>query len=97
MTESDHKNLLEQLNIKKRALQILEEQAAAFGLYLPSYMQIEIDTAEDKIAELEVALGQLPSRKQPKPGSLKCLWNVPHRPNPNFTGREAASRCIQCL
>ena len=90
MTESDHKNLLEQLNIKKRAIQTLEEQHAAFGnLYVPPYIKIQIEDVSLEITELQEKLRFDRSYGPRPPRTLPPSWNIPHYRNPNFSGRDS--------
>jgi len=49
------------------------------------------DRAKPKTApKFPVARGDRPTTRPPRfPGALPAIWNVPHRRNPNFTGRES--------
>lgn len=49
----------------KKALQALELQAAKFGIYVPHYIQTEIDDTKRKIKELEQEINQAQTSEHP--------------------------------
>jgi hypothetical protein len=56
---TDSELLTPALEMALRSLQILEEQAAAFGaLYIPPPLQIQLEEQRRKVAELEARLNQ---------------------------------------
>ncbi len=80
--------LQQQLEMHRRRLAKLEEQAAAFGLTVDPHVEIEIEDITTNIAELEELLHQPTSYTKRPPGALPPVWNVPHLHNLNFTGRD---------
>lgn len=60
----ERENIENNLNKVKRALAILEEQAAGFGkLHIPSHLQIELEDKRNEVSKLEIRLRELPSEE----------------------------------
>lgn len=58
MSDNDQAHLESLRRLYKRRLQLLETQAAQFGIYAPTHIQIEIEDTKAKIAEINAQLGQ---------------------------------------
>ncbi|MBE8967436.1 tetratricopeptide repeat protein [Nostocales cyanobacterium LEGE 12452] len=80
------------LNRARRALQILEEEKASYGIRVPVDLQIELEEKQKEITSLEVRLSQLQGKH---PASLPD--NLP-RYNDVFVGRkQEIARCLEAL
>jgi hypothetical protein len=80
------------LNRARRALQILEEEKASYGIRVPVDLQIELEEKQKEVTSLEVRLSQLQGKR---PESLPD--NLP-RYNHVFVGRkQEIARCLEAL
>jgi hypothetical protein len=57
MDDEQRHNLEAVLQTHRRRLVLLRQQAAAFGLYVPAHIQIDIEDAQKEIADLEAEIG----------------------------------------
>lgn len=89
----DRAGLERTLSRARRALQILEEEAAGYtSLTRPAHLQIEIEDQRKEVASLEARLAQLDGRR-----AAAVPDNLPSRP-PIFVGRkEELARCLASL
>ncbi|BAY32471.1 hypothetical protein NIES2107_43600 [Nostoc carneum NIES-2107] len=88
----DREALQRTLNRARRALQIIEEEKASYGIRVPVDLQIELEEKQKEVASLEARLNQL----QGNP-SVAVPDNLP-RYNDVFVGRKAEIvRCIEAL
>ena len=89
MIDAERDSLLKQLKSTQDRLNILEEQAAAYGsLNVPAHIKIQIEDARLKLGEIEEKLGQKRTFEARPSGKLPPYHNFFHNRNPNFTGRE---------
>ncbi|MEH1912570.1 MAG: tetratricopeptide repeat protein [Nostoc sp.] len=80
------------LNRARRALQILEEEKASFGIRIPPDLVIELEEKQKEVTSLETRLSQLQGQR---PESLPD--NLP-RYNDVFVGRkQEIARCMEAL
>ena len=80
------------LNRARRALQILEEEKAGFGIRVPVDLQIELEDKQKEVASLEARLSQLQGQR---PENVPD--NLP-RYNDVFVGRkQEIARCLEAL
>lgn len=80
------------LNRACRALQILEEEKASFGIRVPVDLQIELEEKQKEVTSLEARLSQL---QEKHPASVPD--NLP-RYNNVFVGRkQEIARCLEAL
>ncbi|MEA5626947.1 tetratricopeptide repeat protein [Nostoc sp. UHCC 0251] len=80
------------LNRARRALQILEEEKASYGIRVPVDLQIELEEKQKEVTSLEARLSQLQGQR---PESLPD--NLP-RYNDVFVGRkQEIARCLEAL
>ncbi|MEH1831830.1 MAG: tetratricopeptide repeat protein [Nostoc sp.] len=80
------------LNRARRALQILEEEKATFGIRVPVDLQIELEEKQKEVTSLEARLSQLQGQR---PESVPD--NLP-RYNDVFVGRkQEIARCLEAL
>jgi len=86
-------SLKQQLDIARRVLAVLEEQAAGHtSLTLPASLKIQLEDKRKEVASLEARLAQLEGRAQ---GHLPDY--LPPRP-PIFVGRQQEiARCLEAL
>jgi tetratricopeptide (TPR) repeat protein len=82
--ERDHLQALRQSHLRR--LRVLEEQAALSGKDTRAEIQIEIEDLKLQIAQLDQQLGAATAEPITFPSSR--IFQIPHRRNPNFTGRE---------
>jgi tetratricopeptide (TPR) repeat protein len=76
----------------KRALQILEEEKAGFGIRVPVDLQIEFEEKQNEVASLEARLAQLQG------GSANTVPDNLPRYSTVFVGRkEEIARCLDAL
>jgi hypothetical protein len=69
VTHEDRAHLEELLPVYRRRLQVLELQAAQFGIYAPPHITLEIDDLKAKIHETELHLGSAqPAQAAPRQG-----------------------------
>ena len=89
----DRESLQRTLSRARRALQILEEEAAGYtALTRPAHLQIEIEEQRKEVASLEARLAQLDGRR-----TQAVPDNLTGRP-PIFVGRkEELARCLASL
>ncbi len=89
----DNQEVLQRtLNRARRALQILEEEKAGYGIRVPVDLQIELEEKQKEITSLEGRLSQL-QEKRPEsvPDNLPRYHDV-------FVGRkQEITRCLQAL
>ena len=57
MDELERNSLLKQLEMARRNMNLLKEQAEGFGQFTPPYVKIGIEEGEKKVAELRLKLG----------------------------------------
>ncbi|KOP25239.1 NB-ARC domain-containing protein [Hapalosiphon sp. MRB220] len=89
---NDQEALQKTLNRARRALQILEEEKAGYGIRVPVDLQIELEEKQKEITSLETRLSQLQGKN---PSSLPD--NLP-RYTDVFVGRkEEIARCLEAL
>ncbi|MBD2359487.1 ATP-binding protein [Tolypothrix sp. FACHB-123] len=80
------------LNRARRALQIIEEEKASFGIRVPVDLQIELEEKQKQVASLEARLNQLQGNS-----SVTVPDNLP-RYTDVFIGRKAEiARCMEAL
>lgn len=80
------------LNRARRALQILEEEKASYGIRVPVDLQIELEEKQKEVTSLEARLSQL---QENRPASVPD--NLP-RYNDVFVGRkQEIIRCLEAL
>ena len=80
------------LNRARRALQILEEEIAGYGIRVPVDLQIELEEKQKEVTSLEARLSQLQGKR---PESVPD--NLP-RYNDVFVGRkQEIARCLEAL
>ncbi|MBD2203596.1 tetratricopeptide repeat protein [Calothrix sp. FACHB-1219] len=89
----DNRESLERtLNRARRALQIIEEEKAAYGLRVPPDLQIELEDKQKEVASLEARLNQLQGKR-----TVTVPDNLP-RYTDVFIGRKAEiARCMEAL
>jgi hypothetical protein len=85
MDDEQRKHLLALRQTYVRRLRVLETQAAIAGPDTRPAVIIEMEDVQAEIAELEQQLG---TTAQPGTSPSARIFQVPHRRNPNFTGRE---------
>ncbi len=89
---NDQEALQKILNRARRALQILEEEKAGYGIRVPVDLQIELEEKQKEITSLETRLSQLQGKN---PSSLPD--NLP-RYTDVFVGRQQEiKRCLEAL
>ncbi|MBN4003237.1 tetratricopeptide repeat protein [Nostoc sp. LPT] len=80
------------LNRARRALQILEEEKAGYGIRVPVDLQIDLEEKQKEVTSLEVRLSQLQGKR-----SESLPDNLP-RYNDVFVGRkQEIARCMDAL
>ncbi|MEH2255967.1 tetratricopeptide repeat protein [Nostoc sp.] len=80
------------LNRARRALQILEEEKASYGIRVPVDLQIELEEKQKEVTSIEARLSQLQGKR---PESVPD--NLP-RYNDVFVGRkQEIARCLEAL
>ncbi|MBN3940401.1 tetratricopeptide repeat protein [Nostoc sp. NMS9] len=80
------------LNRARRALQILEEEKAGYGIRVPVDLQIDLEEKQKEVTSLEVRLSQLEGKR-----SESLPDNLP-RYNDVFVGRkQEIARCLEAL
>ncbi|MBW4563262.1 MAG: tetratricopeptide repeat protein [Mojavia pulchra JT2-VF2] len=88
----DQEALQRTLNRARRALQILEEEKASYGIRVPVDLQIELEEKQKEVTSLEARLSQLQGKR-----TLAVPDNLP-RYNDVFVGRKAEiARCMEAL
>ncbi|MBD2562227.1 MULTISPECIES: tetratricopeptide repeat protein [Nostoc] len=89
----DNQEALERtLNRARRALQIIEEEKASYGIRIPPDLVIELEEKQKEVTSLEARLSQLQGKR---PESLPD--NLP-RYNDVFVGRkQEIARCLEAL
>lgn len=89
----DNQEALERtLNRARRALQIIEEEKAGYGIRIPPDLVIELEEKQKEVTSLEARLSQLQGKR---PESLPD--NLP-RYNDVFVGRkQEIARCLEAL
>ncbi|MEH2155399.1 NB-ARC domain-containing protein [Nostoc sp.] len=90
--DKERESLQRTLNRARRALQILEEEKASYGIRVPVDLQIELEEKQKEVTSLEARLSQLQGQR---PESLPD--NLP-RYNDEFVGRkQEIARCLEAL
>ncbi|BAY93450.1 MULTISPECIES: hypothetical protein [unclassified Tolypothrix] len=79
----DREALQRTLNRARRALQIIEEEKASYGIRVPVDLQIELEEKQKEVASLEARLNQLQGNR-----TVAVPDNLP-RYNDVFVGRKA--------
>ncbi len=80
------------LNRARRALQIIEEEKAGYGIRVPVDLQIELEEKQKEVTSLEARLSQLQGKR-----SESLPDNLP-RYNDVFVGRkQEIARCLEAL
>ncbi|MBD2195169.1 MULTISPECIES: tetratricopeptide repeat protein [Calothrix] len=80
------------LNRARRALQIIEEEKAGYGIRVPVDLQIELEEKQKEVASLEARLNQLQGKR-----TVTVPDNLP-RNTDVFVGRKAEiARCMEAL
>ncbi|WP_238846254.1 ATP-binding protein [Nostoc edaphicum] len=80
------------LNRARRALQIIEEEKASYGIRVPVDLQIELEEKQKEVTSLEARLSQLQGKR-----SENLPDNLP-RYNDVFVGRkQEIARCLEAL
>ncbi|MBD2337321.1 ATP-binding protein [Calothrix sp. FACHB-156] len=88
----DREALQRILNRARRALQIIEEEKASYGIRVPVDLQIELEEKQKEVASLEARLDQLQGNS-----TVAVPDNLP-RYNDVFVGRKAEiARCMEAL
>ncbi|MDZ7960854.1 MAG: ATP-binding protein [Aulosira sp. DedQUE10] len=88
----DQEALQRTLTRARRALQILEEEKAGYGLRVPVDLQIELEEKQKEVTSLEARLNQLQGNS-----TVTLPDNLP-RYNDVFVGRKAEiDRCMEAL
>ncbi|WGV25717.1 tetratricopeptide repeat protein [Halotia branconii] len=88
----DQEALQRTLNRARRALQILEEEKAGFGIRVPVDLQIELEEKQKEVTSLEARLSQLQGNH------LASLPDNLPRYNDVFVGRKVEiKRCLEAL
>ncbi|MEH2184492.1 tetratricopeptide repeat protein [Nostoc sp.] len=89
----DNQEVLQRtLNRARRALQILEEEKAGYGIRVPVDLQIELEDKQKEVTSLEVRLSLLQGKR-----SESLPDNLP-RYNDVFVGRkQEIARCLEAL
>ncbi|MBD2210729.1 tetratricopeptide repeat protein [Nostoc linckia FACHB-104] len=88
----DREALQRTLNRARRALQIIEEEKASYGIRVPVDLQIELEEKQKEVASLEARLNQLQGNR-----TVAVPDNLP-RYNDVFVGRTAEiARCMEAL
>jgi tetratricopeptide (TPR) repeat protein len=88
---NDQEALQRTLNRARRALQILEEEKASYGIRVPVDLQIELEEKQKEVTSLEARLSQLQGRPATLPDNLPRYSDV-------FVGRkQEIARCLEAL
>lgn len=89
----DKESLQRTLNRARRALQIIEEEKASYGIRVPVDLQIELEEKQKQVKSLEARLSQLQGGKNPTtiPDNLPRYHDV-------FVGRKQEIKtCLEAL
>ncbi|BAY24924.1 hypothetical protein NIES2100_47230 [Calothrix sp. NIES-2100] len=88
----DREALQRTLNRARRALQLIEEEKASYGIRVPVDLQIELEEKQKEVASLEARLNQLQGNN-----TVTVPDNLP-RYTDVFVGRKAEiARCMEAL